>query len=74
MGRICILLLIIKLNIGWLEIHKGRDHLENLGIDGRIILKWILGKHFESVDWIHLAQDRDHLVGSCDMVMKLGVP
>jgi hypothetical protein len=26
-----------------------------LGIDGRIILKWILGK-FEDVDWIGLAE------------------
>jgi hypothetical protein len=23
---------------------KGRDHLEDLGVDGKIILKWILGK------------------------------
>jgi hypothetical protein len=36
---------------GW-EVHlkfelenlKGRDHLKDLGIDGRIILKWILKK------------------------------
>jgi hypothetical protein len=27
-----------------LEILKGRDHLEHLGVDGRIILKGILGK------------------------------
>jgi hypothetical protein len=26
-----------------LEILKGRDHLEDLGIDGRIILYWMLG-------------------------------
>jgi len=23
---------------------KGRDHLEDLGVDGKIILEWILGK------------------------------
>jgi hypothetical protein len=34
---------------------EGRDHLEYLGIDGRIILKWILNKIWEGVDYIHLA-------------------
>jgi hypothetical protein len=38
---------------------KERDRLEDVGIDGEIILKWILGKVWEVVDWIHLAQDRD---------------
>jgi hypothetical protein len=28
----------------WSENLKVRDHSEGLGIDGRIILKWILGK------------------------------
>jgi hypothetical protein len=28
----------------WLESQKGRDHSEDLGIDGRIILKRILRK------------------------------
>jgi len=28
----------------WLENLKGRDHLEDLGVDGRIILGWILRK------------------------------
>jgi hypothetical protein len=37
-----------------------RDHCENLGVDGRIILEWILGKEWEGVDWIQLAGDRDN--------------
>jgi len=28
----------------WSENPKGRDHLEDLGIDGKVILEWMLGK------------------------------
>jgi hypothetical protein len=28
----------------WLENLKGRDHSEDIEVDGRIILEWILGK------------------------------
>jgi hypothetical protein len=28
----------------WLDRLRGRDHLEGPGIDGRILLNWILGK------------------------------
>jgi hypothetical protein len=28
----------------WLQNLKGRDHLEVLGVDGKIILEWIVGK------------------------------
>jgi hypothetical protein len=27
-----------------LEIMKGKDHSEDLGLDGRIIVEWILGR------------------------------
>ena len=40
--------------------HKGKSHLEVLGIGRRIILKWIFKMwDEESLDWIDLAQDRD---------------
>jgi len=32
------------IQILWLENLKERDDLEDLGIDGKIILEWILGK------------------------------
>ena len=35
------------------------DHLEDRGVDGNIILKWILGKWVWGMDWINLDQDRD---------------
>jgi hypothetical protein len=30
--------------IFWSENPKGRECLEDLGVDGRVILEWILGK------------------------------
>jgi hypothetical protein len=44
---------------------EGRDHLEDLGPDGRIILKWIFKKWDGGLDWIELAQDREGQVASC---------
>jgi hypothetical protein len=32
--------------------------LENLGIDVRILLKWVLKTAQQGMDWIKLAQDR----------------
>jgi hypothetical protein len=33
----------------WLESLKGRDHLEDIGVNLRIILKWIL-RTWKSID------------------------
>jgi hypothetical protein len=38
----------------------GRSHLEDQGIDDRIIIKWTFKKcHERYMDWIALAQDGD---------------
>jgi hypothetical protein len=43
----------------WYESLKERYHLEYLGVNRKIILKWILGRRWEIVDWTYLAQERD---------------
>jgi hypothetical protein len=35
------------------------DHLEDLGVNGRIILIWMLEKWDGGIDWIDLVQGRD---------------
>ena len=42
----------------WWGSLRVRDHLEDPGVDGRIIFRWILRKwDVEIMDWIDLAQD-----------------
>jgi hypothetical protein len=42
----------------WWGNLKGRNHLENLGVDGRIILKWVLkkwgGKVWSRLIWLRI--------------------
>ena len=53
---------------------EGKNHLGDPGVDGRIILKWILRKWDVVVDWIELAQDRDRWLALVNAVMTLRVP
>jgi hypothetical protein len=48
--------------------------LEDSGIDGRIIVKWIFERLDGGVDWIDLAQDRDRWRAVVNTVMNLRVP
>jgi hypothetical protein len=49
---------------------KERD----LGIDGRIILKWICKFRHASMDWIHVTQDSNWFCTLVNTVMNLQVP
>jgi hypothetical protein len=41
----------------WLQNLKGRDRLEKLSEDEKIIEKGILSKRWKGVNWFHVAQD-----------------
>jgi hypothetical protein len=53
---------------------RTRDHLEDLGIDGEIILKWILKVWDGGMGRISLAQDRVRWWAFVNRVMNFGVP
>jgi hypothetical protein len=49
-----------EVHIGfWWGYRTERDHLEDLGIDGKIILKCILKTEDEGMDWIAVAEDSE---------------
>jgi len=48
--------------------------LEEPGVDGRIILRWIFRKRDRGMDWIDLAQDKDRWRALVNAVMNLRVP
>jgi hypothetical protein len=58
--------------VGKYSVKKGRDHLNNIGVDGwPIVLKEI---GYESRDWIRLAKDRYRRPALVNTVMKLRYP
>ena len=48
----------VHLGFWWRNLRKYTTW-EYLGVDGRIILKWIFEKWDRNMHWIDLAQDRD---------------
>ena len=58
----------------WWGDLRGGDHLEDLDVDGRIILKWIFKKWDGGMDWIDVAQGRDRWWAVVSAVMNRRVP
>jgi len=48
-----------------LNLNEG-DHLGDMAVSGRTLLKCILEKQCEDVDWIYLAQVGGQLARSCE--------
>jgi hypothetical protein len=66
-GRVACRTLVVDLREG--------DHLEDPGVDGSMILKWIFKKwDWGGMDWIDMAQDRDRWRAVVNAVMNLRVP
>jgi hypothetical protein len=47
----------------WSKNLKGRDHSEDLGVDGRILLEVFMEMVWEVVDWLHMTQSRGPVAG-----------
>jgi len=58
----------------WWGNLREKDHLQDPGVDGRIILRGIFRKWVGGMNWIDLAQDRDRWRALVNAVMNPCVP
>jgi len=61
----------------WWGNLRERTHMKGLGVDGRILLKWILKTligGWEGMDWIDLTQETHKWLAVVNTIMTLGVP
>jgi hypothetical protein len=59
---------------GTMSLKKRGNHLEDPGVDGRIILRRIFRRWSGGMDWIDLAQDADRWLALVNALMNLRVP
>jgi hypothetical protein len=53
---------------------EGKGNMEDSGVNGRVILKWIFERLDGSIDWIDLTQDSDRWRALVNAAMNLRVP
>jgi len=58
----------------WVGKPEGKNYLENLGVEGRIIFKWIFKNLDQGMDWIQLALVRDRRWVLVNEVMNFRFP
>jgi hypothetical protein len=58
----------------WWGNLRERDHLEDTGVDGRVILRWLFREWDGGIDCIDLVHDRDRWRALLKAAMNLRVP